>query len=67
LKFESKTHEAQLEDQKSQGKAQESHLEEGKTARPIKGTKSGKSRKRVRKAQNQIERVRKAQNQKNSP
>jgi hypothetical protein len=54
LKFESKTHEAQLEDQKSQGKAQENHLEEGKTARPIKGTKSGKSRKRVRKAQNQI-------------
>jgi hypothetical protein len=33
-------HEAQLEDQRLR-KAQECHLKEGKSARPIKGTKSG--------------------------
>jgi hypothetical protein len=36
-----RTHKAQLEDQRPR-KAQEGHLEEGKAARPIKGTKSGK-------------------------
>jgi hypothetical protein len=38
---------------KSQRKAQEDHLEEGEAARPTKGTKSGKTMKRARKAQNQ--------------
>jgi hypothetical protein len=38
LKFESKTHEAQLEDQNPQ-KAQEDHLEEGKVVKPQKARK----------------------------
>jgi hypothetical protein len=36
-----RSHDAQLEDQKAK-KAQEGHLEEGKTQKPTKGTKSGK-------------------------
>jgi hypothetical protein len=42
-------HEAQLEDQKPR-KAQEGHLEEGKTASPIKCMKSGKPRKMAKKS-----------------
>jgi hypothetical protein len=45
-----KRHEAQLEDQKSQEKAQESHLEEGKATRPTKGMKSGKPGERAKKS-----------------
>jgi hypothetical protein len=45
-------HEAQLEDQKPR-KAQEGHLEEGKTTKPINGTKNGKPRKKQRKTQTQ--------------
>jgi hypothetical protein len=52
LNFESKTHEAQLEDQKPR-KAQEGHLEEGKTTKPANGMKSGKIK------QNGIEELRK--------
>jgi hypothetical protein len=44
-----KPYEAQLEDQKAK-KAQESHLEEGKTARPIKGVKSSKPSKMAKKS-----------------
>jgi hypothetical protein len=40
LKFESKTHEAKLEDQKAKKKAQEDHLEEEKTAIPTKARKA---------------------------
>jgi hypothetical protein len=53
LNFESKIQGAQLEDQK-QIKAQEDHLEEGKAAKPVNGTQSGKPSKRqkgLRKAQ----------------
>jgi hypothetical protein len=42
LKFESNTHEAQLEDPKSKKKAQEGHLEEEKPQKPTNDTKSGK-------------------------
>jgi hypothetical protein len=42
--------EAQLEDQKAK-KAQQGHLE-GKIVKPTKSTKSGKPRKKQRKAQN---------------
>jgi hypothetical protein len=52
LNFESKIHETQLEDQKPR-KAQEGHLEEGKIAKPINGTKSSKPKKKPRKAQTQ--------------
>jgi hypothetical protein len=38
---------------RSQRKTKEDHLEEGKAARPTKGTKSGKTTKRARKTQNQ--------------
>jgi phage protein D len=38
---------------KSQQKAQEGHLEEGKPQKPTKGKKSGKITKRARKAENQ--------------
>jgi hypothetical protein len=38
---------------KSQRKAQEGHLEEGKTKNPINDTKSGKPRETQRKAQTQ--------------
>jgi hypothetical protein len=38
---------------KSHRKAQEGHLEEGEAARPTKVTKSDKTTKRARKAQNQ--------------
>jgi hypothetical protein len=41
LNLESKTHEAQLEDQKPR-KAKKCHLEEGKTAMAANGTKSDK-------------------------
>jgi hypothetical protein len=34
-------------------KAQEGHLEEGKTTKPINGTKSGNPKKKSRKAQTQ--------------
>jgi hypothetical protein len=44
-----KPQEVQVEDQKSQKKVQECHLEEGKAARSTKSTKSGKSRKRAKK------------------
>jgi hypothetical protein len=40
--------EAQLEDQKPR-KTQEGHLEEGKNARPTKGTKRGKPKKMAKK------------------
>jgi hypothetical protein len=40
--------ETQLEDQKTK-KAQESYLEEGKTARPTKGMKNGKPSKMAKK------------------
>jgi hypothetical protein len=50
LKFESKTHEAQLEDQNPQ-KAQEGHLEEGKVVKPQKAQKSTNKGKEQRKAQ----------------
>jgi hypothetical protein len=43
-------HEAQLEDQKLR-KAQEGHLEDGKTAKLTNGTKNSKPRKKQRKAQ----------------
>jgi hypothetical protein len=39
LNFDSKAHEAYLEDQRLRKKAQDGHLEEGKTAKPTKGTK----------------------------
>jgi hypothetical protein len=48
------THETQLEDQKIR-KAQDGHLEEGKTAKPANGMKSGKPSKKgkeLRKTQN---------------
>jgi hypothetical protein len=41
LNFESKTHEAQLEDQRPR-KSSKRSSKEGKTAKPTKGTKSGK-------------------------
>jgi hypothetical protein len=44
LNLKSKTYEALLEDQKPK-KAQEGHLEEGKTVKPAKGTKIGKPNK----------------------
>jgi hypothetical protein len=46
-------HEARLEDQKAK-KAQEDHLEEGKAARPTKGTKSGKPSKMAKKSQEKL-------------
>jgi hypothetical protein len=46
-------HEAQLEDQNIQRKAQECHLEEGKTTKPTNGKNSGKPKERQRKAQTQ--------------
>jgi hypothetical protein len=49
LNFESKTHEAQLEDQKLK-KAHEGHLEEGKTVKPANDLKSGNPSKRVKKS-----------------
>jgi hypothetical protein len=48
LNFEFKTHEAQLEDQKSR-KVQEYHLEEEKTTKPANGTKSDKPSKKAMK------------------
>jgi hypothetical protein len=48
LKFESKTHEAQLKNQKPK-KNSRRHLEEGKTAKPANGTKSGKPSKIAKK------------------
>jgi hypothetical protein len=53
LNFESKTHEAQLEDQKPR-KSSKSHLEEGKIIRPTNGTKSGKSNKMANKRQEKL-------------
>jgi hypothetical protein len=50
LNFKSKTHKTQLEDQKLR-KAQEGHLEDGKTAKLTNGTKNSKPRKKQRKAQ----------------
>jgi hypothetical protein len=54
LKFESRTHEAQLEHPKKPRKAQEGHLEEGKPQKPTKDKKSGKAK------QNGKEKLRKA-------
>jgi hypothetical protein len=45
-----RSNQEQLEDQKPK-KSQEGYLEEGKTTRPTKGTKSGKTKERVRKSQ----------------
>jgi hypothetical protein len=45
-------HEAQLENRKLR-KAQENHLEEGKAAKLTNGTKSVKTKKNQRRAQNQ--------------
>jgi hypothetical protein len=59
LKFESKTHEAQLEDQKPK-KAQEGHLEEGKTA------KASKRHEKQHTKQKGKEELRKAQKHKKS-
>jgi hypothetical protein len=50
LKFESKTNEARLEDQKPR-KAPEGHLEEEKTTKLANGTKSGKPRKMAKKSE----------------
>jgi hypothetical protein len=50
LKFESKTPWSTDRSPKSQKKAQEGHLDEGKATRPTKGTKSDKPRKRVKKS-----------------
>jgi hypothetical protein len=49
LNFESRTHEAQLEDQKPR-KAQKDHLEEGQTTMPANGMKSGKPSKMAKKS-----------------
>jgi hypothetical protein len=53
LNFKSRTHEAQLEDLKAKEKAEECHLEEGEATKPTSGTKSGKTKERVKKTQNQ--------------
>jgi hypothetical protein len=50
LKFESKTPWSTTRRPKSQRKAQEGHLEEGKTTKPTKDTKSGKPNKMAKKS-----------------
>jgi hypothetical protein len=52
LNLKSKTHKAHY-NTKSQRKAQEGHLEKGKTPKPTNGMKSGKTKKKQRKPQTQ--------------
>jgi hypothetical protein len=63
LNFESKTYEAQLEEQNTE-KAQKGHLKEGNTAKPTNGAKSDNPRKEQGKAQKQNKTSNKSSNSK---
>jgi hypothetical protein len=56
-------HEAQLEDPKSQRKAQEGHLEDRKPPKSTKGTKSGKAKQNGKEELKKLKSARKDQNQ----
>jgi hypothetical protein len=61
-----KPHEAHLKDQRPR-KAQKCHLEEGKAARPIKGTKSGKTNQNDKDERGKAQKHKKLTKLKNSP